>query len=337
MAAAASLSVVVCTWKRQRRLPGLLAALASQTRAPLEVLLVDNEGSAETEALARAAGLPGLRCLAEPSLGVSAARNRGLAEAKGGLVAFLDDDTIPVAGWAAALLDGAAAHPAAGALGGPVELRLEAPAPDFLASLGAPASWLPSLDGGPADLRLEAERRYRGPLGCNMAFRRAAFQAAGRFHPRLGRAGEALGALSESTYVDRVREAGFEVWYLAAARVEHLMPPERLTAHWFLQRAYWEGVSRVRVALASGDAAQAADALVQRATELSAALAKGGAAASRPLPERLELAVALGGVAECVRQAGPLAGGVTALGELRRLAPTFDAELPADWRAPFGA
>jgi glucosyl-dolichyl phosphate glucuronosyltransferase len=336
MAAAASLSVVVCTWRRQGRLPGLLAALAAQTRAPLEVLLVDDEGSPETEALARSAGLPGLRYLRGAALGVSAARNRGIAEARGELVAFLDDDALPVPGWAAALLDGAAAHPAAGALAGPVELRFEAPPPDFLASLGTASAWLPSLDGGPADLLLVAERRYRGPLGANMAFRRAALQAAGHFDVRLGRTGEALGALSENAYVDRVRAAGHEVWYLAAARVHHLMPAERLTARWFLQRAYWEGVSRVRLLLVTGDAASAAGALPQRAADLVASLARGGAVAGRPLGERLELAAALGGVAESARLAGPQAAGAPALAELRRLAPAIEAELPGDWRAPLG-
>lgn len=81
----------------------VLSALAAQAGAPAaaEVIVVDN-GS--TDATAAIVAAHGVRFLREPRRGPSAARNRGLREARGEIVAFLDDDTVPTRRWLAELL-----------------------------------------------------------------------------------------------------------------------------------------------------------------------------------------------------------------------------------------
>jgi GT2 family glycosyltransferase len=99
METAPAVSVVVATYNRCERLNGLLCALAKQT-FPLhqfEVVVVDDGSTDRTQALLRTINVPyALRSFAQANRGPAAARNRGVEEARGDLVIFLDDDVIPV-------------------------------------------------------------------------------------------------------------------------------------------------------------------------------------------------------------------------------------------------
>src|SRR5262245_45326003 len=66
----------------------------------LEVLLVDNTREGRLKEMVAARG-GGLRWVHEPTPGVSQARNRGVREARGTFIAFLDDDEVAQPGWAA--------------------------------------------------------------------------------------------------------------------------------------------------------------------------------------------------------------------------------------------
>jgi len=97
-----SVSVVIPTYNRNTALLRTLDALTVQSAPPLEVIVVD-DGSTDGTAgaveqwLARRRGGPEVRLLAQDNAGPGAARNRGVAEARGDLVLFLGDDTTPAA------------------------------------------------------------------------------------------------------------------------------------------------------------------------------------------------------------------------------------------------
>jgi GT2 family glycosyltransferase len=99
-------TVVVATRDRPQSLARCLRALAALTYAPFEVVVVDNAPSTrETLAVVqqRSGQDARVRYVRELRPGVSCARNRGLGEARGELVAFTDDDVVVDPGW----LDGA--------------------------------------------------------------------------------------------------------------------------------------------------------------------------------------------------------------------------------------
>jgi len=89
------LSVVVPTRDRADRLEGAVASVLRQTYPTLDVVIVD-DGSrdATAEVTAKLAALDGrVRVVRLTTAGgAAAARNRGMDEARGELVAFLDDD-----------------------------------------------------------------------------------------------------------------------------------------------------------------------------------------------------------------------------------------------------
>jgi len=94
-------SVVIPAFNAERTLGACLASVAAQTLAPLEVLVVDDRSADGTAGVVHdwqaSFAAAGINCkyLAQPvNQGPSAARNRGVREASGVFVAFLDaDDT----------------------------------------------------------------------------------------------------------------------------------------------------------------------------------------------------------------------------------------------------
>jgi glycosyltransferase involved in cell wall biosynthesis len=95
------ISVVVPTYNRRRSLQRLLEALDRQTYpvARFEVIVVDDGSSDGTPDFV--GGWPSayrLRVLQQEHAGPAAARNCGVAAAKGELIVFLDDDVAPVPG-----------------------------------------------------------------------------------------------------------------------------------------------------------------------------------------------------------------------------------------------
>jgi GT2 family glycosyltransferase len=99
-------TVVVCTLGRERRLRQTARAVLEQTHSDLELLVVDNDpGSGRTASLLAGFDDPRLRVVPERVRGLSAARNTGLHEARGALLAYTDDDAVPDPDWVDRLVD----------------------------------------------------------------------------------------------------------------------------------------------------------------------------------------------------------------------------------------
>lgn len=104
-------SVVIPTCNRRAILSRCLAALADQTFADFEIIVVDDCSTDNTiEMLTSLSGdRPSLRLRwfrHERHAGANAARNRGIQEARGEIVAFLDSDCIAEADWLEKLVAG---------------------------------------------------------------------------------------------------------------------------------------------------------------------------------------------------------------------------------------
>jgi hypothetical protein len=121
-AEAPRLSVIAPVYRHWDLAPGLLAALAAQTLDPaaFETILVDNAPDEPRPPLDLPAAARTIPCAAPGSY---AARNAGIAAARGRLLVFTDADCRPEPGWLAAL-DAAARAPATAGrlLAGPVRL-----------------------------------------------------------------------------------------------------------------------------------------------------------------------------------------------------------------------
>lgn len=86
-------SVVIPAYNAAGFLPDAIDSVLAQTMSDLEVIVVDDGSTDETESVVSRYGPP-VRYLRQQNQGVSVARNRGIDESQGRYVAFLDaDDT----------------------------------------------------------------------------------------------------------------------------------------------------------------------------------------------------------------------------------------------------
>lgn len=103
MKKALALSIVIPVYNEESYIEACLDAVASQTVAPFEVIVVDNNSSDETVALAHK--YPFVTLLHEPEQGVLYARQTGMNAAIGDVIGRIDGDTILDSDWVERVVD----------------------------------------------------------------------------------------------------------------------------------------------------------------------------------------------------------------------------------------
>jgi GT2 family glycosyltransferase len=234
--------VLLPTFRRPHHLPLTLEALAVQDPGvPWELVVVDNDpegtGARYVEQLRPAFTVP-VRYLIEPRRGAAAARNRGIAEARGEVVAMLDDDVLPQPDWLQQLVEPILSGRADGA-GGRVLLDPAVATPrwfrrDLLGGL------LSHFDPADSERQLVDDEFV---VTANAAFRLADVRAMGGFDAALGPHGSRHMVNDDLQLVRDLRLAGARLVYAPAAAVQHELPVERLRLLWLLRRAWWQGRS----------------------------------------------------------------------------------------------
>lgn len=210
------------------------------------VLVIDNGSTDDTAVRMRALQQEQsrLRYVLEPVAGISAARNRALAEANADFLLFIDDDETMCPGFLEAHVDVLLAHPDAAAVGGAMDLDFATGEPRWLSpvfltlysSYGVPEGDCRKV--GPKDLL---------PFGGNLSLRVAATRAVGGFDHSLGRVGRSLISGEETLLLESLRDAGYEIWVTGAARIRHHIPPDRTRFRWLLRRSYAQGRTEQRM------------------------------------------------------------------------------------------
>jgi len=215
-------SVVVASYNGGPTLPACLDSLTHLNYPDYEVILVDDGSTDDTARVA--AHYPRVRCLAHlQNLGLSAARNTGIAAAAGEIVAFTDSDCRADEDWLHYLV-GDLLKTDAAAIGGH---NFPPPEGNWVAHCVAVAP------GGPAHVMLDDRTAEHIP-GCNMAFWKWALAAIKGFDPVFGSAGDDVDVCW------RLQQRGFRIGFSHGGFVWHY---RRNTVTAYLQQQEGYGVA----------------------------------------------------------------------------------------------
>jgi len=211
------ISVVVCSYNGARTIRDCCEGLLKLEYPDFEVIVVD-DGS--TDATAAIATEYGFRVISTENLGLSNARNTGLAAAQGEIVAYTDDDAYPDPHWLSFLASTFLNSDHAG-VGGP-----NIPPTDG----GAIAECVANAPGGPVHVLL-SDREAEHIPGCNMAFWKDKLEAIGGFDPRYRAAGDDVDVCW------RLQQRGWTLGFSPAAVVWHHRR-NSVRAYWKQQKGY---------------------------------------------------------------------------------------------------
>jgi GT2 family glycosyltransferase len=194
--------------------------------------------------------LPGRFCyLFEPRPGKSCALNTGIANARGDILAFVDDDVTVEPNWLQNLTAKLRSGEWAGAAGR-VLLAQAFTLPPWLLWNYTDGGFRPNplsvlcayFDLGDEGKELDLDEV---PYGANMAFRRSAFAKYGGFREDLGpRPGSQI-RTEDVEFGRRLITAGERLLYEPSAVVYHPVPKARITKEFFL--AWWFDMGRASV------------------------------------------------------------------------------------------
>jgi GT2 family glycosyltransferase len=208
-AATITASVVICTRDRPDDLRNALAAVLRLVHKGHEVIVVDNAPTSDATARV-VTEFPNVRYVREPRPGLDVARNRGVHEAKGAIVAFTDDDAIVEPEWLDALLVNFSDSRVMCATGLTLPLELETEAQElFEEHCSFCRGFRHRTFDGQSDNPLAV-----GPVGAgaNMAIRREVLTLIGGFNERLD-AGTAARSGGDHEMFVRILSAGYRIVY----------------------------------------------------------------------------------------------------------------------------
>lgn len=238
------ISLIICTYNRDKYIGQMLDRMAEEScpASHWEIILVDNNSSDNTasicETFQNAHPSLNYHYFLEKQQGLSYARNRGIQEANGDILVFLDDDAFVEEHYLENLEKRLKEYPDAGAFGGRIDPLFESgEAPDWLCPWTL--SWVSALDKGD-EVTLFTEKY---PIGANMGFRKETLDTCGGFSTHLGRTGKNLMGGEEKDLFLRVRRAGYKIYYFPDVRVQHVIPESRTTREYIVKFAQGIGMS----------------------------------------------------------------------------------------------
>ncbi len=248
-------SIIICTYNRELLLPLALKSITGQTLDTelFEVLIIDNNSEDSTPDIANKFALDNpqirTRYILEKKQGLSHARNRGIKEAKGEILTFMDDDALLTPDFSEQCVRFFDQHPGVNASGGIILLHFMDKKPYWF------NPFLSSLLGyfNPGKKEKPFRRQYF--RGSNMSFRRTLFEHFEPFNTDLGRVGKNMAGSEEKEIFYRLQSAGEQIWFTPKVIVHHLVPEERCGTDFIRLQGIGAGQSQRRMVSLKGQKA----------------------------------------------------------------------------------
>ena len=234
-----NLSVIICSYNREKYILDAIKSIANQTFSSerYEVIIIDNNSTDSTPAIVpeyiARNHLSNFHYFTETNQGLTFARNKGIKESNNEFVSFIDDDAIVKSNYVETILASFDQNPTINALGGKViPVFPESPEPKWMSKYIE--GILSKVDLG--DEKQLFKKKY--PVGCNMAFRKIIFEKYGLFNTDL------VLRSDEKDLFLKIKANDEDIMYIPQLEVKHVMSAERISK---------KGVQRVSIITGEGE------------------------------------------------------------------------------------
>ncbi len=174
-------SVIIVNYNHREYLTEALVSLQAQTFTDFEIIVVDNASDDDSVEFVQTM-FPAVRLIAlNENTGFAKGNNIGIRNARGKLIALLNNDAVPDSGWLAALVAAAQRYPDVAFFASQIELYYE---PGWLDSAGDSVSAAGTIFRGGHRERISdyvQERFVFGAQACAAFYRRELFDRIGGF------------------------------------------------------------------------------------------------------------------------------------------------------------
>ena len=238
------ISIIICTYNRDKYIYQALQSLAQNDFSTdlYEIVLINNNSTDQTEAQCKAfqQDYPHItfRYFIETNQGLSHARNRGIYEAKGDILIYVDDDAFVNKEYLRAYYELFMQRSEVRAAGGPIIPHYETKPPKWFSYFTRELITGYLYQGNKIG---KFKRKYPG--GGNAAYRKEVFETVGLFNVDLGRKGENLVGAEEKDIFDKMTALNMEILYTPDAILYHIIPEKKLTKEYFNRLTYSIGQS----------------------------------------------------------------------------------------------
>lgn len=226
------ISIVVCTYNRSKVLKQCLEALEKMTMPKglsWEVLVVDDNSTDDTQEMIeniRKISKLSIRKVFEKQQGVAFARNRGVDEAEGEVIVFIDDDCVADGSCLSSLYEAYLKYNADCVGGKVLPFNWQDKIPKWITS--ELYSYISIYDKG--EEIIEWASSVGTPITSNVLYKKSIFQKVGLFDTSLGRTGKgSVSGGEEQELNNRILKVGGKIIYQPNAVVYHQFRPEFLT------------------------------------------------------------------------------------------------------------
>ena len=241
-----SLSVIICTHNpRDEYFGQCLAALRAQTldHDHWELVIVDNRSDDPVAPRLDLAWLHGSRIVREETLGLTPARLRGIVEATGDILVFVDDDNVLDPDFLETALRVAKQRPFLGSWSGQCRPEFEHSPPEWTRQYWGNLSLREFSTDVWSNLPRLAETMPCGAGLCvrrEVAARYVELHESGRRSFQFDRTGDSLISGGDNDLAACASDIGLGVGLISTLKLIHLIPPERLTEGYLARLA--EGI-----------------------------------------------------------------------------------------------
>jgi len=228
------LSIIVCTYNREKYIYKTLESIAKNDfhYDKYEIVLINNNSTDNTElecfCFQKKFPEVNFRYFIETKQGLSYARNRGIEEADGDVLIYVDDDAVVNKEYLRAYYELFANDKQLYAAGGPIIPIYETKPPKWF------SYYTKVLITGYLYQGSKIGKFKKGyPGGGNAAYRKEVFEKVGYFNVELGRKGNNLMGAEEKDIFDKMGTQNMKIVYTPDAILYHIISDKKLTNEYF--------------------------------------------------------------------------------------------------------